>query len=154
MPNPVRALLGSAAGAAHARLELFGTEVREELSHFSALLLGGCAAILLGALTLAAAAAAVVIAAGEYRLPAILALAVLCAAAAAVLVQRLRFAAAARPRPFSRTLAELERDREALLAGPHGERSNMITTGQELTRLVSIGLFAYSIGKRLRGVTT
>ena len=150
MPSPVRALLGSASGFAHTRLALLGTELREELARFAATLLGGGAAIVLGSLALAAAAAGVILAAGEHRVLASFALAALFAAAATCIALRVRAALAAKPAALGASLAELARDREALLERAAGERASFAEASGEVMRLVSIGLLAYSIGKRLR----
>jgi hypothetical protein len=48
------------------------------------------------------------------------------------------------------SLAELERDREALVGSSQAQRSALAESGGELLRLVSIGMLAYSVGRRLR----
>jgi uncharacterized membrane protein YqjE len=151
MPNPVRTLLGSATGFAHSRLALLGTELREELGRFAFLLLGGCAAIVLAALGLAVAAAALILAAGEaHRLVAASVLAGLFIAGATYAAARVRRALDAKPMVLAASLAELERDREALVGSSQAQRSALAESGGELLRLVSIGMLAYSVGRRLR----
>jgi uncharacterized membrane protein YqjE len=151
MPNPVRTLLGSATGFAHSRLALLGTELREELGRFAFLLLGGCAAIVLAALGLAVTAAALIIAAGEtHRLAAAFVLAALFIAAALVAAVRVRNILAAKSSALAASLAELERDREALIERSRESRSELAESGAELARLVSLGVLGYTIGRRLR----
>ena len=150
MSNPVRTLLGSATGFAHTRLALLGTELREELARFATTLLGGCAAIVCAALALGAASAALIIAAAEYRVPASCAVAALFAGAAACIAIRVRAMLIAKPVALAASLGELERDREALTGRSAQERASLGEASGELMRLVSLGLLAYSIGKRLR----
>ena len=150
MRNPLRTLLGAASGFAHARLALLGTELREELGHFACVLLGGCAALVLGGLGLAAASAALIFTVEEtHRVVAALALAVLFLAGCGYVVLELRRMLRERAAVFAASLAELERDREALLGESRAARSAFAGSGGELLRLVSIGLAAYSVGKRL-----
>lgn len=149
MANPVRTLLGSATGLAQTRLALLGTELREELARFAATLLGGCAAIVCAALALGAGAAGLIIAAGEYRALAAFGVAVLFAACAALIALRVH-ARTSQAVALAATLGELERDREALIGRSQDERAALGDAGEELMRLVSIGLVAYSVGKRLR----
>ena len=151
MPNPVRTLLGSATGLAQSRLALLATELREELGRFAGVLLGGCAAIALGALGFAAAAAALIIAAGEpYRLTVAFALAALFLSAAVAVAVLVRNAVRNRAGAFLASLAELEHDRAALLERAHDSRSALGESGGELMRLISLGLLGYTIGKRMR----
>jgi len=151
MPNPVRTLLGSASGLAHARLALFGAELREELERIAFLVLGGCTAIVLAALTLGAASAAVILAIGEgYRVAVAAALAAVFASGIAYAVVRLHRTLSANRVPFADSLAEMQLDHAALIERSHEDRSALLDSGAELMRLVSIGMLAYSIGKRLR----
>ena len=148
--NPVRTLLGSIAGLAHARLGLLATEGREELVHFYYLVLAGCAVIALAGIALGLTAAALIMAAAEpLRVAAALALGAVFAAAAAIGSLLLREAARRRSAAFAASLAQLERDREALVARADESRTTLADSGGEVMRLVSIGLLAYSIGKRL-----
>jgi len=151
MPNPVRTLLGAATGLAHSRLALLGTELREELARFAWLLLGGCAAVVLVALALAVAAAALIVAAAEpHRLTVAFVLAALFLTGGLFAGALVRNALLAGSGAFVASLAELERDRAALLERSQQDRSALAESGAELARLVSIGLAAYAIGKRIR----
>jgi len=109
----VRDLLDSLLGLARTRLELLSTELQEALAGHALAVVGACAALVLGGLGLAFAAIAVLLAiAPEQRLAAaaLMALAFLAAGAAMALVLRAR----ERVRVFDASLAELQRDREAL----------------------------------------
>jgi uncharacterized membrane protein YqjE len=109
----VQNLLASLLGLARTRLDLLSTELEEALAHFALGIVGALAAVLLGALGLAFAGAALVFAtAPEQRLvaTAIVALVFLGAGAAVAIALRAR----KRPRIFDASLAELQRDREAL----------------------------------------
>ena len=160
MPNRVRTLLASATDLAHGRLTLFGIELREELARSRAAFLGGFAAILLGAFCIAALSTALVMTAEEHRVAAVLGLAALFAGAAAAVVAWLRSALAAKPTAFAASIAELERDREALaeqlqdersaIAESAGELSRIVGRVSEFSRLISIGTLAFTVGKRLR----
>ncbi len=148
--RPLRALLGGVAGLAHSRLALLGTELREEAARVRATLVGAFAAIMLGALGLAFAGGALVMAADESHralVAAALGLVFIAGGAyAAWWVQRLM---AAKPGVFSGSLAELERDREALVAESRSARTSFAEGGEELLRLASIGVMAYTIARRL-----
>jgi uncharacterized membrane protein YqjE len=146
----VRGLLGHATGLAHARLALFGSELREEVVRSGLLLLGACAALALGLLALAAGAAGVMFAvSAEQRPSAALAFGLGFAICAGWLAWRVRRALAARPAAFAASLAELEKDREALVARSDTARAGLGEASGELVRLVSIGVLAYSIARRL-----
>lgn len=148
--RPLRALLGGFAGLAHSRLALLGTELREEAVRARSTLVGAVAAIMLGALGLAFAGGALVLAADESHralVAAGLALVFIAGGAyAAWWVQRIM---AAKPGVFSGSLAELERDREALLGESRSARASFAEGGEELLRLASIGVMAYTIARRL-----
>lgn len=149
--RPLRALLGGAAGLAHSRLALLGTELREEGARVRATLVGAFAATLLGSLGLAFAGGALVLAVGEAHRAAVaagLGLVFLAGGAyAGWWVQRLM---AAKPGVFGGSLAELERDREALAAESASARASVAQGGEELLRLASIGVMAYTLARRLR----
>lgn len=154
MVNPLRSLLGAASGMAHSRLALLGNELREEQGRFARLLLGGCAALVLGGLGLAAASVALILAVTEpHRIAAALALAAVFFAACAYALLALRRLLQARSAVFAASLAELERDRETLIDASRDSRATFAESGAELLRLASIGVAAYSIGKRLRRAT-
>ncbi len=148
--RPLRALLRGFAGLAHSRLALLGTELREEGARVRSTLVGAFAAIMLGALGLAFAGGALVLAADESHRALVagaLGLVFIAGGAyAAWWVQRLM---AAKPGVFSGSLAELERDREALVAESRSSRASFAEGGEELLRLASIGVMAYTIARRL-----
>lgn len=149
--RPVRALLGGIAGLAHSRLVLLGTELRQEGARLRSTLVGAFAAIVLGALGLAFAGAAVILSVEESRRGAaagvFAGLFVAGSFGAFCYVERLL---AARPGLFGGSLAELERDREALLAQSQSARVSLGQGSEELLRLASIGVMAYTIARRLR----
>jgi uncharacterized membrane protein YqjE len=149
--GPVRALLGSVTGLAHTRLALLGTELREELARFRSMLIGVGAAFALGALAVGSACAAILFAVpAEQRALAALLLAIAFAAAGAFAIWRARAAMAVKPAAFTASLAELEADELALARSSAAERDVLGQSANELMRLVSIGMIAYSVGKRLR----
>lgn len=132
-------LVSAATGLLQTRLALLGTELRGELARWTIVVLGACAAIALGALALGAASAAILIAAGpEHRVAAGAALASAFAGGAAYAAWRVRAVLAQRGAVFAASLAELENDRAALEGV------------SELGRLVSIGMLAYGVARRLR----
>ena len=97
------------------RFELFGTEMREELAHLATTLLGGLAVLVLAALGLAFVGFALVFWAGEeHRIWASVSVAVFFFVAAAILAWWLRRAVVVKPRAFDATIAELQRDLEAI----------------------------------------
>jgi hypothetical protein len=99
---------------------------------------------------LAVAVALLIMAAGESRLIVASIIAAALAGAAAYLVWWLRKQMARKPRAFAASLDELERDR-MLLAGRSDEhRLRLAASSTELMRLVSIGVLAYSIVRRLQ----
>jgi len=152
--NPLRSLLGAASGLAHSRLALIGTELREEQGRFARLLLGGCGALVLGGLGLAAVSVALLLAISEaHRIVAALALGAVFLAACAYALLGLRRLLQERTAVFAASLAELERDREALVDASRESRATFMDSGAELLRLASIGVAAYSVGKRLRRAT-
>ena len=108
-----RNLLDSLLGLARTRLELLSTELQEALASHALAVVEACAALVLGGLGLAFAGIAVLLAiAPEQRLAAatLMTLVFLAAGAAVALVLRAR----ERPRVFDASLAQLQRDREAL----------------------------------------
>ena len=110
-----QSLGASLLALARTRLELFGTELQEELTRLFFTLIGAVAVLLLAALGLGFAGLALLIALSpEYR--------VLAAAATGIVLLVLAFAAAwslrrlafETPPVFLASMTELERDREAL----------------------------------------
>ena len=147
----MRGLVASASGLLHTRVALLGTELREELARWTLAVLGGCGAIALAALALGAGSAALILAvdAGQ-RAAAAAVLALVFLSIAAYLSWRTCAALAVKPAAFSASLAELERDRRALVDASGEQRSAIGQSVSELGRLVSIGMLAYGIARRLR----
>jgi len=111
----LKALLATLVAIGHNRLELFSTELQEEISRAASILLWAVAALLLGVLAILLAAFAIVLAIPEGQRALVLALVAAAAAVAAVvaaLVSRNR--TAEKPRLFDATLTELAKDREDL----------------------------------------
>ncbi len=109
----VQALLATALGLARTRLELLSVETQEVLARLVLLMVGAVAAILLGALALGFGAVALVMAvAPEHRVAVSAGLALAFLLAGALIAWRVR--REARVRPFAASLAELQRDGEAL----------------------------------------
>ena len=152
MSAPVRTLLGSVTGLAHTRLALLGTELREESGRLAWLVIGASGAVALGALAVGAASVAIVLAAApEYRAAAATLLALAFASGCILVVWRLRVAFATRPAAFEASLGELQADRAALLCASTEQRNALGSSATEIMRLVSIGVLAYTIVRRLRG---
>ena len=97
------------------RFELFSTELREELAALTTALLGGLAVLVLLAFAVGFGALAVIIAtAPEHRLVATIAVAGVFLVTAGLLAWRLQRLAKAKPRAFSATLSELQRDLDGI----------------------------------------
>lgn len=108
-------LLAGFIALGRTRLELFSTELEEEIARQAAALLGALVVLVLAALALAFGAGAVLIAVDEgNRLTAAVAISAVFAALAAGAALLLRNAARAKPRAFDSSIAQLERDCEAL----------------------------------------
>lgn len=108
-----QALLATALGLARTRLELLSVETQEVLARLVLLMVGAVAAILLGALALGFGAVALVMAvAPEHRVAVSAGLALAFLLAGALIAWRVR--RESRVRPFAASLAELQRDGEAL----------------------------------------
>jgi uncharacterized membrane protein YqjE len=111
----LRALAATLVAIAHTRLELVGTELREEFARLGAVLLLGYLALFFGSLAVVLLTLALIIALwAEMRLLVLsltgllfLVLAMLAARAAVVLVRR-------KPRLFEASLTELEQDQRQL----------------------------------------
>ena len=95
--DSARNVLAGVLDLGRTRFELFGTELREELSRLAAAIIGGLAIVVLGSIGLGFGAVALIF--------------IAAAALAAWQVYRL---AAGKPRPFEATLGELQRDLSAL----------------------------------------
>ncbi|HYX66181.1 MAG TPA: phage holin family protein [Burkholderiales bacterium] len=147
----MRGLLGGLTNLVQDRLALLGTELREEAVRARWMVVYSLSAILLGALGLAFAGLTLVIMVSEpYRHYAALGVSLVFAGGAAYAGWRARCSITERPGPFSGSLAELERDREALMRRAADERKSVAETGRQLLSVVSIGLMAYDIARRLR----
>lgn len=111
----LKTLLATLIALGHNRLELFGTELQEEIARAAAVLLWALAALLLGMLALFLGALAILLAVPEDARVHTLVILAICAAAAGVLAGLVgRSRAAAKPRAFDATLGELAKDREQL----------------------------------------
>lgn len=110
-----QSLLAGLLALGRTRLELFGTELQEELTRLFFTLIGAIAVMLVTAVGLAFAGVAVLVSlAEEYRAVAAAAMGVLFLAAAFVAAWSMRRLTQDKPRLFSGSVAELDRDREAL----------------------------------------
>jgi len=110
-----QALLAGVLALARTRLELFGTELQEELTRLFFTLIGAMAVLLLAALGVAFAAfGAVLSLAAENRALAAVAVAIAFLAGAFAAAWSMRRLTGAKPPIFAASLAELERDRDAL----------------------------------------
>jgi uncharacterized membrane protein YqjE len=108
-------LLAGLLALGRTRFELFSTELQEEIARQAAALLYAFVVLVLAALAALFGAIALLIAAGDdYRLAAAIAVAALFAAAAAAAAWRWRNFARARPAAFHASLAQLERDYDAV----------------------------------------
>ena len=108
-------LLSGLLDLGRTRFELFGTELREELARLAVTVIGGMAVMLLAALGIAFGATAVILTISEeYRVAAAIGVAFFFVLAAAVLAYQLRRMVSAKPRAFDATIAELQRDLDAL----------------------------------------
>ena len=97
------------------RFELFGTELREELARLAVTVVGGMAVMLLSALAIAFGATAIILTIREEnRMIAAFGVAIFFVLAAALLAWQLWRMASAKPRAFDATIAELQRDLDAL----------------------------------------
>jgi uncharacterized membrane protein YqjE len=113
--HSAQALLGTLLALARTRLDLFSTELQEELNRLAAALLGAVVLLLLGALAAGFAGAALVFSVPQEARPltaAICALVFLGLALAGA--WGMHRAARARTRPLAASLAELERDQAAV----------------------------------------
>jgi len=113
--DSLRALLATLVAMAHTRVELFGTEIEEEVRRVVALLLGGLAVLTLASLALLFSGLVVIAAYWDtHRLAATVGVAIgfFVLTAAAYLAVRAR--TRRRSRLLASTLDELERDLELL----------------------------------------
>jgi len=111
----LRGLLGTLLDLAHTRLDLFGTELREELLRLGMVLIAGCVVLLTVTIGLGLLAAALVLALWEDHALAGLGLAGVCfMGIGALALWSMSRVVRAKARPFEASLGELRRDREAL----------------------------------------
>jgi uncharacterized membrane protein YqjE len=111
----LRALLATLVAIGHNRLELFSTEVQEEVERVASMLLWSAVALLLGLLALLSASVAIILAVPPERqwlAASILAGLFLAACAWAAIVARGRMTM--KRRPFDATLGELAKDHDVL----------------------------------------
>jgi uncharacterized membrane protein YqjE len=113
--NSAQSLIDGVLALARTRLELFGTELQEELTRVFFALVGAMAVLAAAALGAGFAAAALVLALAEEHRPLAAVLIAFgffgLALAGAWTMRRLT---RVKPRPFTASLGELERDREAV----------------------------------------
>lgn len=97
------------------RFELFGTELREELARLAATVVAGLAVLVLVALALAFGATAFILTVSEAnRVTATLGVAALFLLGAGIVALQVRRMTGAKPRAFDATIAELQRDLDAI----------------------------------------
>ena len=117
--DSARRLLANLAGLAHTRLELFSTELEEELARLGVILLAAIVSLFFAFLGVAFAAVAVTIAVGEqYRLAVAVLFAVLFLIIGALSAWWMQRTARAKPRVFDASLAELRKDHDLLMPQP------------------------------------
>lgn len=113
--HSAQSLLAGLLALGRTRLELFSTELQEEIARQAAALLGALLVLTLAALAAAFGAFAVVVAVGEsYRATAALIIAGIFVALAAAAAWTLRNRMRAKPRAFDASITQLERDYDAL----------------------------------------
>ena len=111
----LRALVATLVAIGHNRLELFSTEVQEEVERVASMLLWGAVALLFGVLGLLLVSVAIILGvqpAHQWVAACVLAVLFLAACAWAATVARGRMTM--KRRPFDATLAELAKDQDAL----------------------------------------
>jgi len=113
--DSLRALLTTLVATAHTRVELFGTEIEEEVRRVVALLLGGLAVLTLASLALLFSGLVVIAAYWDtHRLAATVGVAIGFFVLTAVSYLAVRARTRRRSRLLASTLDELERDLELL----------------------------------------
>jgi uncharacterized membrane protein YqjE len=113
--DSAQTLLSGVLSLARTRLELFGTELQEELTRLSFALLCAVIVVLLGALAAVfAGLALIILLQEEYRAMAAAILALIFLALATAAAWSMRRLAGAKTRVFDASLTELERDYDAL----------------------------------------
>ena len=110
----------TAASIAHTRLALAGLELEEEVQRLIGAAVLGVVALMLASLALVVATFTIIAAVPiEYRVPTMIAIVVVYLIIAAVLVLRVKGLFTNRPAMFAATLAELEKDKDALAQMAH-----------------------------------
>jgi uncharacterized membrane protein YqjE len=113
--HSAQSLLAGLLALARTRLELFGTELQEELTRLFLTLIGAMAVLLLVALGLGFAALAVIVSLGEdSRALASAAMGVIFLVGGLAAAWSMRRLTREKPRTFAASLGELDRDREVL----------------------------------------
>lgn len=111
----LKSLLATFADVVHTRIDLFGTEVEEQVARLTALLVWSIVTLFLVFTAVVLSAVAVIIAFwDEHRILAAVGLAGLFAVLAALALWALVAQARSRPRLFQSTLEELAKDRDRL----------------------------------------
>ena len=137
--HSAQSLLASVLALARTRLELFSTELQEELSRLLAVIVVAVAALLLAALGAGLAAAALLIALpAEQRVSVAAAMAVLSIAAAVAAGWTARTLLLTKPPPLAASIGELERDREALLARSAAQRARISLQLSPVVRVAGV----------------
>lgn len=117
--GPLKNLLASLLDLVHTRVDLLGTELREELLRFGLIMAGAVLVLLLVTVGAGMLAAALVLALWQEH--ALLGLSLAGAGfliAGSATVWAMSRVMRAKPRPFDASLNELRRDRDALRANP------------------------------------
>ena len=113
--DSMRALLATLVAMAHTRVELFGTEIEEEVRRVVTLLLGGLVVLTLASLALLFSGLVVIAAYWEtHRLAATVCVAIVFIVLTAAAYLAVRAQTRRRSRLLASTLDELERDLELL----------------------------------------
>ena len=113
--HSAQSLLAGVIALARTRLELFGTELQEALARLFFILIGAIAVLLLAALGLGCAAIGVLLLVDEaHRALAAALMAAAFLAGALAAAWSMRRLTGDKPPMFAASVAELERDREAL----------------------------------------
>jgi uncharacterized membrane protein YqjE len=113
--HSAQSLLAGLVALGRTRLELFSTELQEEIARQAAALVGAFVVLVLGALALAFGAIAVLMGFGEeHRLAASVGISAFFALLAAAAAWTLRNHVRAKPRALEASITALERDYEQL----------------------------------------
>ena len=113
--DSLRQLLGTLVGIAQTRIELLGTEVEEQVSRLTSMLLWAIVSLFLAFTTVVLIAVAILVAFWDTnRIMAAILLALGFALLALISTLRVRALARARPHLFQATLEELAKDRDRL----------------------------------------